>query len=337
MEFNRDAKVDTSQIDDVRGSGGGGGGGGFGMPGGGRIPLPTGPGGNMGCLGVVGLVIFLIMQFFLSGRSGGSGGGGGNTGGGGGVFDEQTGTVSTQNLNAGDTGADIESCNTDPNALDRDDCRLALVINSVNAYWTQALPASTPGKVTYQPAVTQLFTSGTQTGCGQASSAVGPFYCPNDQKVYIDMSFFGNELQQLGADNTTFVQAYVVAHEYGHHIQNILGILQQGQEMGQSGPNSGAVRVELMADCLAGVWANHATGTTDSSGVKIITEITDEDIQSGLKAASAIGDDSIQEKTQGQVNPDSFTHGTSDQRYKWFKKGIDSGELAQCDTFSGGI
>ncbi|WP_153503900.1 KPN_02809 family neutral zinc metallopeptidase [Cumulibacter manganitolerans] len=325
MEFNSDARVDTSQIEDARGRGGGGGGGGFGLPGG--IPLPTGAGGNMGCLGVVGIIIFLAIQFFTSG-SGGTGGG----------FDPQGGNgVSTQNLSAGDTGADIQSCNTDPNFLKRDDCRLALIINSVNAFWTQYLPQATPQKVQYRTAVTQLYTQGTQTGCGQATSAVGPFYCPNDEKAYIDMSFFSNELQQLGATNTEFVQAYVVAHEYGHHIQNILGILQQGQQMDQSGPSSGAVRIELMADCLAGVWANHATGTTDSSGVKIIKSISDQDIQSGLDAATKIGDDHIQQQTQGQVNPESFTHGTSKQRYNWFKKGIDTGELGQCDTFSGGI
>ena len=329
MEFNKDARVDTSQIEDTRGSGRGGGGGGFGN--GGSIQLPTGTGGNMGCLGVVAIVVFLAIQFFTSGR-------GTTTGGSGTGLDPQSNNgVSTQNLSAGDTGTDIASCNTDPNFLDRDDCRLALIINSVNAFWTQYLPTATPAKVQYRAAVTQLYTQGTQTGCGQATSAVGPFYCPNDEKAYIDMSFFSNELQQLGASNTAFVQAYVVAHEYGHHIQNILGILQQGQQMDQSGPNSGAVRIELMADCLAGVWANHATGTTDSSAVKIITSITDEDIQSGLDAATKIGDDHIQEKTQGQVNPESFTHGTSQQRYNWFKKGIDTGELAQCDTFSGGI
>lgn len=333
MEFNRDARVDTSQIEDVRGSGGGGGGG-FGLPGGGGgfpIPLPRGGGGSMGCLGIVGIIIFLIMQFFTSGKSTG-GGGGGST------FDQQnTGGVSTQNLSAGDTGTDIESCNTDPNALDRADCRLALIINSVNAFWKPYLPTSTPAQVQYRTAVTQLYTEGTTTGCGQATSAVGPFYCPNDEKIYIDMSFFDYQLQQLGAQNTTFVQAYVVAHEYGHHVQNILGVLQQGQQMDQSGPNSGAVRIELMADCFAGVWTHHATGTTDSSGVKIIKSITDEDIKSGLDAATKIGDDHIQQTTQGGINPEAFTHGTSEQRYNWFKKGIDSGELAQCDTFSGGI
>ncbi len=293
------------------------------------IPLPGGAGGSMGCLGVVGLIIFLIMQFFMSGSGGGGGGA---------SFPQDNGSgVPVNNFSAGDTGVDIESCNSDPNALDRDDCRLALIINSVNAFWKQYLPEATPQQIQYRTAVTQLFSEGTVTGCGQATSAVGPFYCPNDEKIYIDMSFFDTQLQQLGAENTTFVQAYVVAHEYGHHLQNILGVLQQGQQMDQSGPNSGAVRVELMADCLAGVWTHHATGTTDESGVKIINSITDEDIQSGLNAASSIGDDHIQEQTQGQVNPESFTHGTSQQRYNWFKKGIDSGELGQCDTFSGGI
>lgn len=333
MEFNKNARIDTSQIDDVRGRGGGGGGG-FGIPGG-RINLPGG-GGSMGCLGVVGLIIFLVMQFFTSGSSG-SGGSGGGSGGGGGMFEPQGNGVSTSNLSAGDTGADINSCNSDPNFLERDDCRLALIVNSVQAYWQTALPEATPQEIPYRQAVTQLYTAGTTTGCGQASSAVGPFYCPNDEKVYIDMSFFDETLKQLGAQNVPFVQAYVVAHEYGHHVQNITGILQQGQQMDQSGPQSGAVRIELMADCFAGAWAHHATGTTDSSGVKIITEITDEDINAGLEAAAAIGDDNIQGQMQGQVNPESFTHGTSEQRYKWFKLGIDTGDPGQCDTFSGNV
>lgn len=322
MDFNRNARVDTSQINDVRGRGGRGG---FG---GGGFRMPMGAGGSLGGLGILGMILFFVIQFFTSGSGGGGGGG---------LFPTDGGNVSAQDVDAGQTGADIASCNTDPDALDRDDCRLALVVNSVNAFWEGYLPENTPQQVPYRTAVTQLFTAGTNTGCGQASSAVGPFYCPADEQVYIDMTFFGDQLKQLGASNTTFVQAYVVAHEYGHHIENILGILQQGQSMGQSGPNSGAVRIELMADCLAGVWAHHATGTTDDSGVQIITDITDEDIESGLQAAAAIGDDHIQEQAQGQVNPESFTHGTSQQRYNWFKKGIDTGDIAKCDTFSGGI
>lgn len=331
MEFNRDAKIDTSQIRDVRGSRGGGGGGfggGFGGRGGGLpIPLPRGAGGNMGCLGVVGLVIFLVLQFVNIG--GGSSDGGGSS--------QGSGGIDTSNVDAGDSGDNIASCATDPNAVERDDCRLALVVNSVQAFWSGYLPENTPQAIEYRPAITQLYTQGTNTGCGQASSAVGPFYCPSDETVYIDMSFFDTMLTQLGAQDVPFVQAYVVAHEYGHHIQNILGILEQGQSMGQQGPDSGAVRIELMADCLAGVWANHATGTTDQSGVQIITEITDEDIQSGLQAAQAIGDDNIQSQSGGPVNPESFTHGTSEQRYNWFKTGIDTGDMAQCDTFSGNI
>lgn len=322
MDFNRDARVDTSQIDDVRGRGGG-----MGGLGGRGFRIPMGAGGSAGGLGIIGIILFFVIQYFTSGSGGG----------GGGLFPQDSGNVSSQDVDAGQTGSDIASCNTDPNALDRDDCRLALIVNSVNAFWETYLPESTPQQVQYRTAVTQLFTAGTNTACGQASSAVGPFYCPADEQIYIDMSFFGDQLKQLGAANTTFVQAYVVAHEYGHHIENILGVLEQGQSMGQSGPNSGAVRVELMADCLAGVWAHHATGTTDDSGVQIITEITDEDIESGLQAAASIGDDHIQEQTQGQVNPESFTHGTSQQRYNWFKKGIDTGDIAQCDTFSGGI
>lgn len=318
MDFNRKARVDISQISDVRRRGGFGGSRG--------MRLPIGGAGGLGGLGIVAVLLFFVIQSFL----GGSGGAGG-------LFPQDGGNLSTQHVDAGQSGSDIATCNTDPDALDRDDCRLALVVNSVNAFWEGYLPQNTPQQVPYRTAVTQLFTAGTTTACGQASSAVGPFYCPADEQIYIDMSFFSGQLQQLGASNTTFVQAYVVAHEYGHHIEHILGVLEQGQAMDQSGPKSGAVRIELMADCLAGVWAHHATGTTDEAGIRIITGISDEDIQSGLQAAASIGDDHIQQQTQGEVNSESFTHGTSEQRYNWFKKGIDSGDIAGCDTFSGGI
>ncbi|PRZ42985.1 hypothetical protein CLV47_10338 [Antricoccus suffuscus] len=312
MQFNKNAQIDTSQISDVRGSGGGGGGGG--------IRLPGGIGGSAGGLGVVGVIIFIVMQFL--------------GGGGGGLFGNDGSSAQGASPQVG--GGDIATCQTDPNAVDRTDCRLNLIVNSVQQFWNGYLPGHTPQHVPYEPSITQLFSQGTNTGCGQATSAVGPFYCPNDKVVYIDPSFFDTMLQQLGAQNVPFVQAYVVAHEYGHHIQDLLGTLSQAQD-GQSGANSSSVRIELQADCYAGVWANHATGTTDSQGVKIITEITDADIKAGLDAAQAIGDDHIQSQGGGGVNPESFTHGTSAQRYKWFKRGIDSGDMAKCDTFSGSI
>ncbi|MEO6955337.1 MAG: neutral zinc metallopeptidase [Antricoccus sp.] len=311
MQFNTNAQFDTSQVSDVRSSGGGGGG---------RISLPGGVGGSAGGLGVVGVIIFIVMQFL-----GGSGGGVG-----------YNGANQANNAPAQVGGGDIASCKTDPNAIDRTDCRLNLVVNSVQQFWNQYLPTHTPQKVQYEPSITQLYSQGVNTGCGQATSAVGPFYCPNDKVVYIDPTFFDDMLTQLGADNVPFVQAYVVAHEYGHHIQDLLSVLSSSQD-GATGANSNSVRIELQADCYAGVWANHATGTTDSSGVKIITAITSQDIQEGLKAAQAIGDDHIQSQGGGGVRPESFTHGTSKQRYTWFKLGIDSGDMAKCDTFSGDI
>jgi len=169
-----------------------------------------------------------------------------------------------------------------------------------------------------------------QTGCGFADSQVGPFYCPRDQLVYIDLGFFDELQSRFGVGNAPFTQAYVIAHEYGHHVQNLLGVLDRIQGDSQ-GPESLAVRSELQADCYAGVWAANAVET------RLIEELTQADINAGLDAASAIGDDRIQERTQGQVNPESWTHGSSEQRRRWFSRGYEEGRPAVCDTFSGSI
>jgi len=182
--------------------------------------------------------------------------------------------------------------------------------------------------VSYRPpAAVVLYTQATGTGCGTGQSAMGPFYCPADHKVYLDTSFWTELETRFGAKGE-FARAYVISHEIGHHIQSLTGASDQARRMGARGAESGSVRLELQADCYAGVWARHAP---EASGGGI--QITRADIEDGLGAASAVGDDAIQEQSQGRVMPDSFTHGTSAQRMRWFGKGYDAGDPGACDTF----
>ena len=177
------------------------------------------------------------------------------------------------------------------------------------------------------PAAVVLYTQATGTGCGTGQSAMGPFYCPADQKVYLDTSFW-NELESRFGAKGEFARAYVISHEIGHHIQTLTGASDEARRLGARGAESGSVRLELQADCYAGVWARHAP---EASGGGI--QISRADIEDGLGAAAAVGDDAIQEQSQGRVMPDSFTHGTSTQRMRWFGKGYDAGDPAVCDTF----
>jgi len=207
---------------------------------------------------------------------------------------------------------------------------VSAILGSTEAEWTEILARS---GINYKPPTLVMFSGATQSGCGFAQAAMGPFYCPIDQKVYLDTSFFQDLQQRFGACNGSkscqFSEAYVIAHEIGHHVQNLLGLLPKVQEaqkaMGEAEKNSLQVRVELQADCLAGVWANHGQAKWQF--------IEPGDVESALQTASAIGDDRLQKQAQGYVVPDSFTHGTSAQRSRWFSTGLRSGEVASCDTF----
>jgi len=197
---------------------------------------------------------------------------------------------------------------------------VSFVLDDTQNTWTQILPQQA-GKP-YHHAKLVLFRNYTQSGCGSAESATGPFYCPGDEKVYIDLGFYDELKQRFGAPGE-FAQAYVLAHEIGHHVQNILGIERrvQGNSHGQ---DSASVHLELQADCFAGIWAH----STQQRGL-----LEKGDVESALGAAAAVGDDRLQKMAAGHVVPDSFTHGTSQQRMSWFSKGLDSGSIAACNTF----
>ena len=225
-----------------------------------------------------------------------------------------TDTTTVQN------GPTTSECQTGADANKRDDCRVVGLVDSVQKYWSDEF--SQAGR-TYHPATTVLFSGYTDSACGTAQTAMGPFYCPDDGKVYIDTQFFSDMRTQLGANAGPFAQGYVVAHEYGHHVQDLLGQLSTST---RTGATSQSVRTELQADCYAGVWAKHAADTG------YLVTPTQAEINDALDAAAAVGDDRIQRETTGRVAPDSFTHGTSAQRQRWFMAGYQSGDLARCDT-----
>jgi predicted metalloprotease len=231
---------------------------------------------------------------------------------------EQAPVTTTQN--SGDITTVAEACQTGQDANERQDCSVVGFVNSIQAFWEEEF-ARRGGN--YAPAKTVLFTQVTDAACGTASAAMGPFYCPLDQTVYLDIDFFNELVKRLGAQGGPFAVGYVLAHEYGHHIQNLSGVLEKNS--GATGPQSVAVQIELQADCLAGVWANHATETG------YLTQVTKEDIALALDAAAAVGDDHIQRQTQGRVSPESWTHGSSAQRQEALTTGLQTGDLTACN------
>ncbi|WP_338892507.1 KPN_02809 family neutral zinc metallopeptidase [Rhodococcus sovatensis] len=240
---------------------------------------------------------------------------------------------STDNSGQYDSGSGtLENCETGAQANAQVDCRVNFTVGSLDTVWESELGPQT-GVAYVQPEV-ELFSGSISTGCGNATSAVGPFYCPADSTAYFDTSFFQVLVDRFGSSGGPLAQEYVVAHEVGHHIQNQLGDIGRAQADPQ-GAESGAVRVELQADCYAGIWAHHAAVIPDpNTGEPFLEPLTDSDIRDALSAASSVGDDRIQEASSGRVNPEGWTHGSSDQRQVWFLTGYRTGQVSACDTFS---
>jgi hypothetical protein len=272
--------------------------------GGGGIPLPVGGG-----IGGILLIIIVIVVMNLMSGSGSLGGALGGLGG-----------------EPGGQGGAVASLA----AEDEEGQFINAVTVDLQAFWGERFSAA--GR-DYPETVTVLFEGQTQSGCGVASSATGPFYCPADQKIYLDTAFFDELSSRFGAPGD-FAQAYVIAHEYGHHVQDALGIMDSVASQQQSNPSSAndqSIRLELQADCMAGVWAHSIWSTPDQSDVESITEA---DVREAINAAEAVGDDRIQEQATGTINRESWTHGSADQRATWFNTGFRQGTTESCDTFA---
>ena len=313
-------KPDYDSIEDRRGQGGG-----FGFPGGrgGRgvnIPIGMGRGGFSFKTIIFLIIIYFILKMMgidlLQVLNGGMGvpGTGQDTQ----ITLPDTRTEVTDNSGGGLQNPNVPSANSDAGKE-----FVARVLGSNNRVWGEVLGSN------YQKPKLVLFSGFVQSACGNAQAAMGPFYCPADQKVYIDLSFYQDMKNKLGAPGD-FAQAYVIAHEVGHHVQNLLGIADKVQQArmraSKTDANALSVRMELQADCFSGIWAQEA-----NASAKILE---DGDIEEGLNAAAAIGDDRLQKRSQGYVVPESFTHGSSAQRVSWFKKGLNAQSLKDCDTFT---
>ncbi|MEB3984129.1 neutral zinc metallopeptidase [Mycobacterium sp. 663a-19] len=237
--------------------------------------------------------------------------------------------LNSQQMNTGGysaPGFDLSQCKTGADANKYVQCRVVATGNSVDAVWHQLLQGYTRPRV-------RLFSDQVSTGCGMATTDVGPFYCPVDQTAYFDTTFFQDVLvRQLHSSNGAFAQEYVVAHEYGHHVQNLQGVLGRAQQ-GAKGAGGGGVRTELQADCYAGIWAHYASTVKQQDGTPFLNPLSDQDIADALSAAASVGDDRIQRQSTGRVNPESWTHGSAAERQHWFTVGYQTGDPKQCDTF----
>jgi predicted metalloprotease len=295
MSFDPNARLDPSQVEDVGRSGVGGRGVAFGG----------------GGLGLAGIIVYLIISALGGGTSG------------------NLGDLVNQSVGAGatPTGTTLSECRTGADANRSEACRAIGYVNSVQAYWRTAFTAL---HRTYTPAVTVFFQDQLNTACGPATTSSGPFYCPVDKHVYIDLGFFQELHDRFGATAGSFAQGYVIAHEYGHHVQDLQGILDRVKNDRQ-GPQSASVRLELQADCLAGVWAKHAVETG------YLLPLTQANLDDALNAAASVGDDRIQSQTSGSVNRETWTHGSAAQRQHWFARGHNTGSLRGCDTWTGNV
>jgi uncharacterized protein len=292
MTFRRGARLDPGQVEDYRGRRLGGGTG-----------IAVGGGG-------IGVLVLVVLVYLLGGNP--------------------SDVIDLNNVSVGgpgDSPAVLTQCQTGEDANTDQACRILGYINSVQAYWTSEFASQGER---YVPATTRLFSDSASTGCGPADASTGPFYCPTDRHVYLDLGFFDQLRTQFGATAGPLAQAYVIAHEYGHHIQDLDGTLSTaGQD---TGPQGGSVRTELQADCYAGVWTANASGPEG-----MLEPPTDAQIRDALNAASAVGDDRIQQETTGHVNRESWTHGSSAQRQKWYMQGYRYASPGDCDTFSGPV
>ena len=294
MTFNEGMQIDTSTTST---SGGGGGGGGRGIA----------IGGGLGGLLIVVLALFLGVDPGSVLPQGGPN------------------QYDTQGVDA--PGFDLSQCKTGTDANNIVECRVVATGNSVDGVWSQLMKGYTRPNV-------RLFSQQVQTGCGPATTDVGPFYCPVDKTAYFDTTFFQTLVDQFGSSGGPLAQEYVVAHEFGHHVQDLQGTLGRAQQ-GAQGASGGSVRTELQADCYGGVWAHYAAITKqEGTDVTFLQPLSDKDIQDALSAASSVGDDRIQKASTGRVNPESWTHGSSAERQKWFTIGYQTGDPNKCVTFA---
>jgi uncharacterized protein len=239
----------------------------------------------------------------------------------------QQGQFDSQGVEA--PGFDLSQCRTGADANQIVQCRVVATGNSVDGVWQQLLPGE------YRRPNVRLFTGQVNTGCGAADTSVGPFYCPPDETAYFDVGFFDVLKEQFGSSGGPLAQEYVVAHEFGHHVQNLEGVLGRLQGPGAQGATGAGVRTELQADCYAGVWAHFAAITKqEGTDVTYLQPLTDKDIADALSAAASVGDDRIQEAATGRINPEAWTHGSAAQRQKWFTEGYRTGDPNACDTFA---